>query len=362
MITIDASSLTERFDYTTFFEDYYADLPTGSSTYHGGEPDIAFGGEYYVSGSQVSFTFGENSDAMILLVGEDIAYDFIHHGAAYGHGISGQIDTVIFGQADEDTTTEDGTENGEVTGLDGLVISGLDISAAPGSGNVPENPVYQLYDAARTGLNGEEGEDPIGDLYAIFSADDQEFIGSAQNDKFFAGDGDDHLSGGAGRDHLAGHKGHDTLDGGAGRDFLRGGAQGDVLNGGDGNDKLFGGNGVDALYGDAGDDIIIGGRDVDRLWGGEGEDTFLYRNASDSKVDSFDRIKDFETGVDKIDLSALGDNLTFVEEFSGAAGEVRIDDQGRQSAIEADLDGDGAADFMVLVRFGDVVDSDLILV
>lgn len=32
MITIDASSLTDRFDYTTFFEDYYADLPTGSST------------------------------------------------------------------------------------------------------------------------------------------------------------------------------------------------------------------------------------------------------------------------------------------------------------------------------------------
>lgn len=360
MITIDASTLTERFDYSTFFDQYYDGLPLGSSTYHGGEPDAAFGGEYYVSGPQVSFDYGEDSDAMVLLVGEEIAYDFIHYGAAYGHGISGEINSVIFGTADENTVTEGGTENGLVSGLGGLVVSGLSLEAEPGAGNVPENAVYSFYDAVRAGLNGEDGEDPIGHIYDVLASDSQEFLGTAQNDKFIAGDFDDMLYGYGGRDNLVGGRGNDMLDGGAGQDSLRGGAGQDNLIGGDGNDRLFGGNARDLLNGGDGEDVIIGGKGADRLFGGEGADTFVCEYVSDSTPDAFDRIKDFESGVDTLDLTALGP-LSLVDAFTGAAGEVLIDDQGRQSAVEADFTGDGEADFMVLIRFGEIADSDLLL-
>lgn len=74
------------------------------------------------------------------------------------------------------------------------------------------------------------------------------------------------------------------------------------IDGGDGNDLLDGGDGDDILKGGAGDDILIGGMGADMLWGGSGADTFVYN----SLAEGGDSLKDFEPGVDKIDLSALG--------------------------------------------------------
>jgi len=94
-----------------------------------------------------------------------------------------------------------------------------------------------------------------------------------------AGAGDDQLSGNSGNDRLFAHSGDDNLRGGNGNDRLDGGAGNDVLYGGTGNDTLDGGTGNDVLTGDAGRDI------------------FAF-----SRGDGFDRITDFEAGVDRIDL------------------------------------------------------------
>ncbi len=81
--------------------------------------------------------------------------------------------------------------------------------------------------------------------------------------------------------------------------YGRGGA--DVIYGRQGDDILRGGWGNDWLYGGAGDDVIYDGKGVDTLIGGEGADRFFLRHDGHT-----DRIKDFEQGIDVIDLSEWG--------------------------------------------------------
>lgn len=150
---------------------------------------------------------------------------------------------------------------------------------------------------------------------------------------------------------LVGGNAADILRGYRGDDTLRGGDRDDRLYGDAGSDRMDGGSGSDVLSGGDNDDILVGGAGTDRLYGQGGADIFRFR-ASDSPGltrSTADLIRDFSQGEgDVIDLRALGD-LTFVgdNEFSGQAGELRYR-RGRDfTFVEADLDGDGAADFMV---------------
>jgi Ca2+-binding RTX toxin-like protein len=141
--------------------------------------------------------------------------------------------------------------------------------------------------------------------------------------------------------------------GGAGSDRIAGGQQFDHLLGGAGNDQLFG---------LGGDDILVGGAGADILRGGLGRDTYLYLGASDSGTapGTSDRIVDFQSGSDKIDLSAIDANsnedgdqaFTFIgsSAFTGA-GQLRssYDETEKAWRVEGDLDGDGNADFAILV-------------
>lgn len=52
-------------------------------------------------------------------------------------------------------------------------------------------------------------------------------------------------------------------------------------------------------------DEILGGIGSDNLSGGSGKDVFHYYQIDDSMFDSPDKIIDFETGSDTIDISAL---------------------------------------------------------
>ncbi len=81
--------------------------------------------------------------------------------------------------------------------------------------------------------------------------------------------------------------------------------QGDVR-GGAGTDLLVGTNGADRLFGEADSDGLIGGAGADTLSGGGGRDVFVYRSAAESTTDAMDVITDFETGVDRLELSAIG--------------------------------------------------------
>ncbi len=73
------------------------------------------------------------------------------------------------------------------------------------------------------------------------------------------------------------------------------------LSGTDGHDVLVGGAGNDTLDGRDGEDILVDGTGVDQLRGGAGADVFVFTADQQS-----DRIVDFERGIDRIDLSQLG--------------------------------------------------------
>ncbi len=101
----------------------------------------------------------------------------------------------------------------------------------------------------------------------------------------------DDLTGGGGDDKILGRGGNDRLDGGAGDDDLRGFG---------GRDLLIGGAGDDNLKGDGGRDTLDGGSGDDTLWGGSRDDVFIFREG-----DGHDRIRDFEQGSDRMDLSHM---------------------------------------------------------
>lgn len=72
-------------------------------------------------------------------------------------------------------------------------------------------------------------------------------------------------------------------------------------------ENLTGGSGNDILVGDAGANVLAGGHGADQLSGMGGADTFFYASAADSNlVAGYDTITDFQTGIDKLDLRALG--------------------------------------------------------
>jgi Ca2+-binding RTX toxin-like protein len=138
----------------------------------------------------------------------------------------------------------------------------------------------------------------------------------------------------------AGTDGNDTLnaatlgrflDGLGGRDKLNGGKTADELNGGDGKDTLS---------------------------GKQGNDRFVYSDSGDSLAGKANRdlIVDFGTGRDRIDLSAIDaisggddDAFSFIKkaQFDTDAGALRYQSSGKSTLIQADIDGDGTADFEI---------------
>lgn len=99
--------------------------------------------------------------------------------------------------------------------------------------------------------------------------------------------------------------------GGSGDDLLVGNAVANQLTGGEGSDRLYGAGGADELR------------------GGKGKDVFVYGSLGESTQGSMDRIMDFVSGEDTVDVSGitarLGAPLTFVSALSGASGEAIID-------------------------------------
>ncbi|AEF45574.1 Serralysin [Serratia sp. AS12] len=112
--------------------------------------------------------------------------------------------------------------------------------------------------------------------------------------------------------------------------------------GGSGNDILVGNALNNQLKGGAGNDFIFGGAGADTLWGGAGKDTFAYAAASDSTAKAPDWIKDFTTGVDKIDLSAFAGEINFVKAFTGEANEATLTLNSGNSVLALDLRGHDA--------------------
>jgi Ca2+-binding RTX toxin-like protein len=130
------------------------------------------------------------------------------------------------------------------------------------------------------------------------------------------------------------------------------GAGNDLANkivGNSGDNILKGGAGNDTLVSNGGDDYLIGGVGTDLLTGGTGNDRFVFRDLST------DRITDFTSGQDTIDLKGIDANsaltgdqsFTFIgaHAFSHTAGELHYEEVGGNTVVTADINGDGAADF-----------------
>ncbi len=118
---------------------------------------------------------------------------------------------------------------------------------------------------------------------------------------------------------------------------LVGNAANNFLSGGAGNDTLNGGAGKDTLQGDA------------------GTDHFSFGFLTDTTVSDPDIISDFsQVQKDKIDLSLptfYSEEFTFIgnKVFSGTAGELRFDINAGNAVVTGDTDGNGIADFGILL-------------
>ena len=119
--------------------------------------------------------------------------------------------------------------------------------------------------------------------------------------------------------------------------------------GADLDDTLNGGSAKDLLIGLAGNDVVQGGASADVLIGGPGSNRFVYSDLSDSpaKRGRQDQILGFQRAGDVIDLSALGDSLTYIDKkaFTREAGEIRF----AGGSLQLDADGNGRADLEILL-------------
>ncbi|WP_050531879.1 M10 family metallopeptidase C-terminal domain-containing protein [Pseudaestuariivita atlantica] len=149
--------------------------------------------------------------------------------------------------------------------------------------------------------------------------------------------------------------------GGAFADNLRGDGAANVLEGGGVSDRLYGRAGDDTLDGGAGADAIYGNLGADEMTGGPGaiRDRFIYFQANETGVGPGNRdvITDFTPGEDRIELSRIDADTTqgfkqrfdFIGDaaFSGTGGELRYEQTGGVTIVQADRDGDGVADMEI---------------
>ena len=130
------------------------------------------------------------------------------------------------------------------------------------------------------------------------------------------------------------------------------------------NALLFEGNTASAIenaIGGTGNDTIIANLVGNFLMGNTGNDIFKWMSAGDVGLGALeDTIVDFVRGADRIDLSAIDANpgtagddaFAFIgsDAFHNVAGELRFLVDGPHIRVQGDLDGNGLADFEIVVR------------
>lgn len=136
-----------------------------------------------------------------------------------------------------------------------------------------------------------------------------------------------------------------AVDAGGGQDYLKAGASGSIMRGGADDDILEGGNGRDNLSGDGGSDalngvgfrsttngvgtvdILTGGAGSDHFWLGNGLHVYYSdNNAHTSGTNDYAVITDFQSGVDKLNIT--GPSFAYItrQEFSLGIGSSDVKD------------------------------------
>jgi len=207
---------------------------------------------------------------------------------------------------------------------------------------------------------------------------------------------------------IKGNNGANTLSGGDGNDKLIGGGGIDAFVGGKGNDRytvdnksetvtelkkegidtvmssatykiganiekltLTGGANIDAtgntlnnkITGNNGDNTITGSMGKDTLKGKAGADTFDFNNVKDSTVGAkHDIVMDFVHLTDHLDVKSIDADTTTAKNqaftflsgdgdaFTHNAGELRFDTVSGDTIVQGDVNGDGVADFEIMLK------------
>lgn len=194
-------------------------------------------------------------------------------------------------------------------------------------------------------------------------------VGNGLDNKMVGTAGGDTLSGLGGDDNVSSLDGDDKVLGGDGADAIWGGNGNDTLIGDAGADKLQGDAGNDSIAGGAGNDTIDGSAGTDVLGGGSGADLFVF-STLEAKGET---IVDFSHAEgDRINLSALDANsvatgnqaFSFLGTgaFTKVAGQLHYEVSGSDSYLAGDTNGDGIADFRILMKgVNSFVASDFLL-
>jgi Ca2+-binding RTX toxin-like protein len=286
---------------------------------------------------------------------------------------------------------EDSIVGNTVTGAD----IGNDFTSATGSilVRIP-GPVHEFHVFYENGRPGGQvlGISDIHFLPPNATAPGSRLLGEAGQDTLIGGVGADTLDGGAGADRMEGGRGNDRYvvdDPGdvvieranGGVDLVRASVDhvlgehvehltltGAAATSGTGNalaNRIIGNGAANILRGEGGNDRLRGGLGADTLFGGDGSDLFLYADVAESSVAAPDLIADFvhiRGGErDRVDLremdadtgTAGNQAFSFIGDraFGSVAGELRVETAGAGLfRVEGDVNGDGAADFAILIQ------------
>ena len=352
----------------------YADGGDGDDVVNGGNGASGGAGSDEVTGYGIAITGGSGNDVLFndenaegeegrdVFVGDLLsatnegiyAVDFEPGVDRYATDVkltvvdafTGQAGEVLSGAADPDLRGAvdldgDGAEDiFIIPGSSGTIQQSWLIHYAFGGGDEDETHAGTAADEL---LLGRDGDDTLngggGDDFVFGGFGDDVLSGGSGDDLLVGNAGADRLNGNSGDDELDGGDGNDTLSGSTGDDLAYGGAGADLLAGGAGDDRLMGDGGNDRLNGGDGNDWLAGGEGADFLTGGGGSDTFVFAPGdSGISTGTRDRISDFESGIDLIDLTA----------FAGAS--ASITQGGTYDLLSVDQDGDGSADAVILVE------------
>jgi serralysin len=278
-------------------------------------------------------------------IGSGAGNDTVYGGSGDDSADGGGDNDLLFGNRGNDTISGGGGRDTIIGGLGADILSGgaSDGDTVSYFGSTAAVTVRITFGTTTTGAGGDAAGDQLNGFDAVIGSNFDDIIVDTVKGTVAFGGNDNVFAGAIGNDTLRLGGGDDRGDGGLG------------------NDMLFGEDGNDSLSGAGGADTLTGGIGQDRLNGGGAADQFVFtaRAHSTTDVAGRDIIVDFShTDRDKIDLRMIdaiagGANnpFTFVGRaaFSGAAGELRLNDIGANIIVQVDVNGDKTTDLAIMV-------------
>ncbi|WP_435258458.1 calcium-binding protein [Thioclava sp. FR2] len=187
----------------------------------------------------------------------------------------------------------------------------------------------------------------LGNDTVVGGSGNDTIIGGGGTNQLFGNDGNDEIYTSADGDFAAGGAGNDTIRGSAGDDTIYAGIGDDFIGGGSGNDHIFAGAGTNRIFGGLGDDTITAGVNRDVMSGGPGADSFVFDSSTHIGIGlGRDRITDFTSGQDRIDLSALNQTFNGTSGLIGS-GTASFYYFASGGLLIGDQNGDGSADWVI---------------